>query len=80
VRSGPRQGLTIEETRFDETAVGNAKVITITEIAPKKDTQLAEQSDRLLALLGLDASVDGCIEAEAFESIYNQRKLLLVGL
>jgi heme-degrading monooxygenase HmoA len=76
----PPKGLTIEEKRFDETAASDARLITIVEITPKQDKQVAAQSDKLPTLLGLATSLDGCIDVEVFESLYNPGKLLLLGL
>src|SRR5258708_5597946 len=38
--SQPPKGLTVEETRFDETEIGEAKVATITEVTPQEDGTL----------------------------------------
>jgi heme-degrading monooxygenase HmoA len=73
-------GLTIEEKRLDETAVGGAKAATITELTPKEGSELAAQADTLPARLGLDAQADGLLSAEVFESIHDRGKLLLLGL
>jgi heme-degrading monooxygenase HmoA len=74
----PPMGLTVEQQRFDETAVGNAKVATIAEVTPQKGSEIEAQPDRLPALLGLDGKRDGCVDVEVFESIYNPGNLLLL--
>ena len=74
----PPAGLTLEQQRFDETAVGNAKVATIAEVTPQKGRQIAAQPDLLPALLGLDGKPDGCVDVEAFENIYKPGNLLLL--
>lgn len=75
----PPAGLTLEQKRFDETSVGNAKVATIAEVTPQNGSQIAAQPDLVPALLGLDGKRDGCVDVEAFESIYNPGSLLLLG-
>jgi heme-degrading monooxygenase HmoA len=74
----PPAGLTLEQKRFDETSVGNAKVATIAEVTPQNGSQIAAQPDLLPALLGLDGRPDGCIDVEAFENIYKPGSLLLL--
>jgi heme-degrading monooxygenase HmoA len=76
----PPAGLTIEERRLDETAVGDAKAATIAELTPKAGSDLAAQPETLPAQLGLDARPDGLLGIEVFESIYSPGKLLLLGL
>src|SRR4029077_13560994 len=74
----PPAGLTLEQKRFDETSVGNAKVATIAEVKPQKGSQIAAQPDLMRAMLGLDGKRDGCVDVEAFESIYKPGNLLLL--
>jgi heme-degrading monooxygenase HmoA len=71
----PGDGL--RQQRFDETEVGRAKAATITEFSPAHADQPTTAD--LAAALGLpkDGS-HGHIEHEAFESIYNPGKLLLL--
>jgi len=76
----PPDGLTVEETRFDETAVGDAKVATIAELTAMAGTPIAERSQMLPALLGLGAHSAGRLDVEVFESIYSPGKRLLLGL
>src|SRR6267154_1284598 len=71
----PPAGLAVEEQRLDETAVGDAKVVTIAAIALKAESDAAAQSDTLPAQLGLDAHRYGLVDAEVFESIYRPGKL-----
>ena len=71
---------TIEETRLEETEVGNAKVATITELTAKAGSYLAASTERLPAHLGLDPKLDGLAYVEVFESINNPGRLLLLGL
>src|SRR5580693_6827689 len=71
------RGQKLRELRFDATETGNAKVVTISELAPAKGDKPA--SADLATDLGLPKSgTDGVIDQEAFESIYNPGKLLLL--
>ena len=71
------RGQELHEMRFDETEIGNAKVVTISELSPTQGNKPA--SADLGADLGLSKSgVDGVIDQEVFESIYNPGKLLLL--
>jgi heme-degrading monooxygenase HmoA len=78
--SAPPNGLVVEEKRFDETAVGKAKVATITELTPKRGSAIAEDAGALPAHLGVGSHLDGIVAAEVFESIYHPGKLVVVGL
>ena len=74
----PPRGLAVEEQRFDATEAGAAKVATITEVTPKEGGTVDPTS--LPAKLGFDRGLDGLIDVEVFESIYNPGKLLLLAL
>ena len=74
--SQPPQGLAVDEQRFDETEIGDAKVATITEVTP--DEAGALDAKQLPAQLGLKAGASGLVDHEVFESIYNKGKLLLL--
>jgi heme-degrading monooxygenase HmoA len=76
VTSDTAKGLTVVEQRFDATAVGEAKVATITEVTPAENDSLTP--DRLPALLGIDTGSGGLVDHEIFESIYNPGKLVLL--
>jgi heme-degrading monooxygenase HmoA len=70
----------IREQRFDETEIGDAKTVTLTEITPAKGAAFATQTDSLPAHLGLDPKHGNVTEHDVFTSIYNPGKLaLLVG-
>jgi hypothetical protein len=63
--------------RLDETEIGKARAVTISEILPDKDGTPA--SANLVADLGLPKSgTDGVIDREIFASITNPGKLLLL--
>ena len=68
----PPEGLAAEQKRFDETEIGAAKSVTITELTPSDGTR------DLAAALGLDVSAGGLVDRELFESIYNAGKHLLL--
>jgi heme-degrading monooxygenase HmoA len=75
--TSPPPGLSIEQQHFDETEVGDAKAITITEVSPTEGSPGAATPDRLPAILGLAA--DGrLVDHEVFESITQPGKLLLL--
>jgi heme-degrading monooxygenase HmoA len=70
----------IREQRLDETEVGNAKVVTFTEITPERGAAFAPQADLLPSLLGLDPHSGTIVERDVFASIYNPGKIaLLIG-
>src|SRR5437763_12419765 len=49
--SDPPKGLAVDEERLDATEVGKGKVVTVTELAPKKDGTLGVKPDMLTAHL-----------------------------
>ena len=70
------KGQVVREQRFDETEIGAAKTITISELPPKDGTPASAD---FAADLGLaKAGTPGLLEQELFESIYNRGKLLLL--
>lgn len=77
--SHPPAGGSVDEKRFDETAIGAAKACTITEVTPADKGSLAAQIQAFPAHLALDTDSDGLVDHEVFESIYNPGKLLLLG-
>jgi hypothetical protein len=78
--SDPPKQAPVHEQRFDATEVGEAKIVTFTEITPAEGPTLASQPDTLPTRLGLDVN-DGAVgEYDVFASIYNPGKIaLLVG-
>jgi heme-degrading monooxygenase HmoA len=78
--TAPPREAPVHERRFDETEVGNAKVMTLTEITPVKGAAFASQADLLPAYLGLDLNGGAVTEHDVWASIYNPGKMaLLVG-
>jgi heme-degrading monooxygenase HmoA len=73
------QGQILQEQRFDETKVGEAKVISITEVTPAEGEKPPFPHDEMAKCLGVPAiGIDGVLDREVFESIYNPGKLLLL--
>ena len=71
----PPSGHTVKEQRLDETEIGAAKAVTITEITLRDDAG----ADALPARLGLDPpAARGLVDHELFESIYAPGKFLLL--
>jgi len=76
--TAPPREAPILERRFDETEVGVAKIVTFTEMTPKKGAAFAAQPDLLPAHLGLDPT-DGAVAGhDVFASISNPGKLVLL--
>jgi heme-degrading monooxygenase HmoA len=76
----PPKEAPILERRLDETEIGNAKIVTFTEIAPIKGAAFANQADLLPAHLGLDLNNGAVARHDVWASIYNPGKMaLLVG-
>ncbi len=71
----PPSGYAVVQQRFDATETGDAKVVTISEIA---GAQVPGGPDALATELGLRPGTPGLIDHEAFESIYVPGKLLLL--
>ena len=72
-------GLSLQEVRFDETEVGEAKVVSITEVMPSTGDKPPLPYDELAKCLGMPAiGSNDVLDQEVFESIYNPGKLLLL--
>jgi len=67
----------LAQQRFDETQTGDAKAMTITEVAPSANT-VPDAAERLATQLGLRADAAGLVDCEAWDSIYTPGKLLLL--
>jgi heme-degrading monooxygenase HmoA len=71
------QGRTLPGQRFDETEIGTAKIVTITEFSPRPGGTGAPADPA--AALGLpEPETPGLVDRELFESIANPGKLLLL--
>jgi heme-degrading monooxygenase HmoA len=77
VDTAPPQGHAVVQQRFDATEVGDAKVVTISEIVTEPGTR-GPAPDALASLLALRPATPGLIDSEAFESISTPGKLLLL--
>jgi heme-degrading monooxygenase HmoA len=76
--SHPPAGLSVDQKRFDETAISEAKVCTITEVMPADNASLTAQAAALPAHLGLDTGIAGLVDHVVFEGITIPGKLLLL--
>jgi len=76
--TNPPSGLALAEQRFDETEIGEAKLLTITELIPADGNTLAAEPDQVPAHLGLDPRAHGLVDHELSESITTAGKLLLL--
>ena len=74
----PPKQAPVHEQRFDETEVGQAKVVTFTEVTPAKGAALANQADLLPAHLGLDVNGGAVADYDVWSSIYNPGKIALL--
>jgi heme-degrading monooxygenase HmoA len=73
------EGQTLQEQRFDETEVGEAKVVSITEVTPADGDTPPFPHQEMAKCLGVPAiGAGGALDQEVFESIYNPGKLLLL--
>ena len=71
-------GITVREQRLDETEVGRAKALAITEISPAPPMTPSNDADILADQLGLDREHAGLVDHDVYESIYNPGKMLLL--
>jgi heme-degrading monooxygenase HmoA len=69
-------GQPLREQRFDETEIGKAKAVTISELAPTAGDK--PLSADLAGDLGLPKTAPDIVDREVFESIYVPGKLLLL--
>lgn len=76
--TAPPKEAPVLERRFDETEVGVAKLVTFSEITPKKGAAFAAEPDLLPAHLGLDLKSGAVAEHDVLASIYNAGKLALL--
>jgi heme-degrading monooxygenase HmoA len=72
-------GQSLQEQRFDETEVGEGKVVSVTEVTPAEGDKPVLPHREMAKRLGVPAiGSDGAFDYEVFESIYNSGKLLLL--
>lgn len=72
--TAPPAGAAIVQQRLDETEVGRAKFMTLTEVLPESGTTAATLPDSL----SLDPRRTDLIDYDVFASIYNAGKLALL--
>jgi heme-degrading monooxygenase HmoA len=75
--SDPPGGVRLHEQRFDETEIGAAKCVTLTEIVPRDGAEFGSIAG-LLTALRLEVPGGGLIDHDLFASIYNPGKLALL--
>jgi hypothetical protein len=73
--TAPPAGISIVEQRLDETEIGRAKFVTLTEIQRQSGVTAAALPDWLL----LDRQQADLIDYDVFASIYNKGKFALLG-
>lgn len=66
------------QQRFDETEIGLAKALGITEIPSQAGRAATADDAATVALVGLDPKGPGLVDHDVFESIYEPGKLLLL--
>jgi heme-degrading monooxygenase HmoA len=76
--TAPPKEAPVQERRLDATEVGQAKVVTFTEITPVEGAAFANQADLLPAHLGLDVNGGAVVEYDVWASIYNPGKTALL--
>ena len=76
--TAPPAGHVVAQQRFDATETGDAKVATLSEIVAAAGDAPAAEPDAFAEKLGLRVGADGLMSHEAFESIYQPGKLLLL--
>jgi heme-degrading monooxygenase HmoA len=72
----PPEGISVEQTRLDETQIAAAKAVTITEI--RRDPKRAAAPGDLSSLLGLEPGTARLVDQEIFASIYTPGKIVLL--
>ena len=73
--TSPPAGIDIEQTRFDETEIGAARAVTITEMMM---AQGSPAPDALPAPFELDPGTPRLVDREIFASIYTPGKVVLL--
>jgi len=76
--SAPPNGVSVDQQHFDVTATGEAKTCTISEFVARSAPGSIAQPDPALSLPRLEATTDGLIGHEVFESITHPGKLLVL--
>jgi heme-degrading monooxygenase HmoA len=75
----PPAGLSVVQQRLDETEIGAAKFMTLTEVQPGPTTEVERlTADTLPDVIGFDPNREGAVDYDVFASIYNKGKLALL--
>jgi len=74
----PPSGYPVTTQRLDETEVGNAKFVTLTEVVPKMGAPVTAQVDELAVQLGMPSSAPDLVDYDVFASIYTKGKMALL--
>jgi heme-degrading monooxygenase HmoA len=74
--TAPPEGHTVREQRLDETEVGAARLVTVSELAARSAKPTSADIARDLGLP--EAKSSGLVDHEVFESLYNPGKLVLL--
>src|SRR6266568_5952212 len=72
----PPAGISVEQTRLDETQIGTAKAVTMTEMMP--DPKSVAAQGPVSSGLELGHGTAGLVDQEIFTSIYTPGKLVLL--
>jgi len=72
--TAPPAGASLAEQRLDETEIGRAKFMTLTEVLPQAGVGAADLPDRLR----LERAQADLVDYDVFASIYNKGKLALL--
>jgi heme-degrading monooxygenase HmoA len=72
--TAPSAAVTLVEQRLDETEIGPAKFVTLTEVQPQPGVTAAALPD----WLRLDREAKSLVDYDVFASIYNKGKLVLL--
>jgi heme-degrading monooxygenase HmoA len=76
--SSPSAAAPVREQRFDETEVGEAKYVTLTELMPDVDVSLPTAPEQLRSLVNLRLGAEGLSGQDLFASLYNPGKVALL--
>jgi heme-degrading monooxygenase HmoA len=72
--TSPPEGIPVREQRLDETEIGQAKSVTLSELGARDGKRATADPSRALGL----SAAQGVLDHEIFESIYNPGKLVLL--
>ncbi len=76
--SAPTGAAPVRELRFDETEIGHAKYVTLTELIPDANVISDLAPDQVLALVNLKPDAPGLSDQDVFASIYHPGKFAIL--